>query len=88
MNPFVTVQDAVAAFADWMEPTPAELDAIERELPAILADAERLDVLVSAVRVPSDVNVRRERRSRRRMLDARRTLANRTPATAAGGEAA
>ncbi|MFJ2568624.1 DUF6284 family protein, partial [Streptomyces sp. NPDC087568] len=33
MNPIVTVQDAVTAFADFMEPTAAELDAIELEMP-------------------------------------------------------
>ncbi|MFJ2568697.1 DUF6284 family protein, partial [Streptomyces sp. NPDC087568] len=38
MNHIVTLQDAVTAFADFMEPTAAELDAIELEMPVILAD--------------------------------------------------
>ncbi|MFF7204237.1 DUF6284 family protein [Streptomyces sp. NPDC008141] len=33
MNNIVTVQDVVTAFADFMEPTNAELDAIEQEMP-------------------------------------------------------
>ncbi|MFF9802629.1 DUF6284 family protein, partial [Streptomyces rochei] len=33
MNHIVTVQEAVTAFAPWMEPTDAELDAIELEMP-------------------------------------------------------
>ena len=43
MDHIVTVQDAVTAFADFMEPTNTELDAIEREMPVILADVELLD---------------------------------------------
>lgn len=43
MEHIVTVQDAVTAFADWIEPTAAELDAIEQEMPAILADVDLLD---------------------------------------------
>ncbi len=46
MNHIVTVQDAVTAFADFMEPTDAELDAIEQEMPVILADVDLLDAQI------------------------------------------
>lgn len=79
MNPIVTVQDAVIAFADWIEPTDAELDAIEQGMPAILADVDLLDAqIITLDRVPSEVDTRRVRRARNRVLAARRTLANRT----------
>ncbi len=44
MEPIVTVQEAVTAFAEWLEPTAAELDAIEREMPLITAQVDELDV--------------------------------------------
>ncbi|MFG2793003.1 DUF6284 family protein [Streptomyces sp. NPDC048419] len=85
MSPIVTVQDAVTAFTDWIEPTAAELDAIERELPAILADVDLLDAqIITLDRVPSELDARRIRRARRKVLAERRALANRT---AAGGAA-
>jgi hypothetical protein len=86
MSPIVTVQEAVTAFADWIEPTNAELDAIEQELPAILADVDLLDTqIITLDRVPSELDARRIRRARRKVLAERRTLANRTAAT--GGAA-
>ncbi|MFF0025648.1 DUF6284 family protein [Streptomyces sp. NPDC005496] len=79
MEHIVTVQDAVTAFADFMEPTPAELDAIEREMPVILADVELLDAQILTLdRTPNEVNARRIRRARRRALAARVALVNRT----------
>jgi hypothetical protein len=86
MSPIVTVQDAVTAFADWIEPTNAELDAIEQELPAILADVDLLDAqIITLDRAPNELDARRIRRAHRRVLAARRTLANRSNAT--GGAA-
>ncbi|MEU5092121.1 DUF6284 family protein [Streptomyces sp. NPDC021356] len=80
MDHIVTVQDAVTAFAPWMEPTDAELDAIEREMPVILADVELLDAhIVTLDRTPSELDARRIRRARRRALAARVALVNRTP---------
>ncbi|MFD7051603.1 DUF6284 family protein [Streptomyces mirabilis] len=77
MNPIVTVQDAVTAFADFMEPTAAELDAIEQEVPAILADVDLIDAQIIVLdRTPSELDVRRIRRARRRALAARLALTN------------
>ncbi|MFJ4808194.1 DUF6284 family protein [Streptomyces longwoodensis] len=78
MDHIVTVQDAVTAFADWMEPTDAELDAIELEMPLILADIETLDDrLTLLTRTPSELDERRARRDRHRVLAERAALANR-----------
>ena len=79
MNPIVTVQDAVTAFEDWIEPTAAELDAVEIEMPVILADVDLLDAQIMVLdRTPSELDVRRLRRARRRALAARVALVNRT----------
>ncbi|MET9051471.1 DUF6284 family protein [Streptomyces bacillaris] len=89
MNPIVTVQDAVTAFADFMEPTDAELDAIEQEMPVILADVDLLDAhIVTLDRTPTEVDERRIRRARRRALAARVALVNRTAGTRLPGGAA
>ncbi|MEU2329202.1 DUF6284 family protein [Streptomyces althioticus] len=89
MNPIVTVQDAVTAFADFMEPTNAELDAIEREMPVILADVELLDAYITTLdRIPTELDNRRIRRARRRALAARLALLNRTGAASLPGGAA
>ncbi|WP_122620215.1 DUF6284 family protein [Streptomyces sp. Tu 4128] len=82
MNHIVTVQDAVTAFADYMEPTKAELDAIEQEMPVILADVDLLDAqIVTLDRTPTEVDERRIRRARRRALAARVALVNRAAGT-------
>ncbi|MFD5456993.1 DUF6284 family protein [Streptomyces olivaceus] len=89
MNHIVTVQDAVTAFADFMEPTNAELDAIEREMPVILAGVDLVDAQITALdRVPNEVDNRRIRRARNRVLTARRELANRAAGTTLPGGAA
>ncbi|KUN75642.1 DUF6284 family protein [Streptomyces griseoruber] len=78
MNHIVTVQDVVTAFADWMEPTDAELDAIESEMPQILADIETLDDQLTLLdSAPRELDARRARRGRHRTLSERATLANR-----------
>jgi hypothetical protein len=89
MSTIVTVADAVTAFADFMEPTDAELDAIEEEMPAILADIDLTDALIHTMdRVPTELDIRRVRRACRRLLTERATLTNRTaPAVQAGGAA-
>ncbi|MFF3815485.1 DUF6284 family protein [Streptomyces bluensis] len=85
MQPIVTVQDAVTAFADFIEPTDAELDAIEREMPAILADVDLLDAqIITLDRTPTELDVRRIRRARRRLLTA---LANQATDAHRGGAA-
>ncbi|MFF0734104.1 DUF6284 family protein [Streptomyces chartreusis] len=88
MNHIVTVQDAVTAFADFMEPTDAELDAIEQEMPVILADVELLDAqIVTLDRTPTELDARRIRRARRRALATRVALINRTHESMPGGAA-
>ncbi|WDM14736.1 hypothetical protein J3S85_26430 [Streptomyces lavenduligriseus] len=88
MDLIVTVQDAVTAFADWIEPTSAELDAIEQEMPLILADVDLLDAhIITLDRTPSELDERRLRRARRRALAERAALANRTATVPAGGAA-
>ncbi|QUC62993.1 hypothetical protein IOD14_43065 [Streptomyces sp. A2-16] len=84
MEHIVTVQEAVTAFADYMEPTDAELDAIDREMPVILADIDLLDAHIATLdRTPSEMDERRIRRARRRALAARVDLINHT-VTASG----
>ncbi|WP_221348783.1 DUF6284 family protein [Streptomyces beigongshangae] len=73
------VQAVVTADVFDCEPTAAELDAIEREMPFILAGVELLDAQITTLdRTPSELDARRIRRARRRVLAARRELANRS----------
>ncbi|MFF5254866.1 DUF6284 family protein [Streptomyces leeuwenhoekii] len=88
MNHIVTVQNAVTAFADFMEPTDAELEAIEREMPLVLAQVDLLDAqIVCLDRVPNELDTRRIRRALGRVLAARAALANRTDTLQSGGAA-
>ncbi|MET8221853.1 DUF6284 family protein [Streptomyces sp. NPDC005301] len=85
MEHIVTVQDAVTAFADFIEPTNAELDAIEQEMPLILADVDLLDAqIITLDRTPTEVDARRIRRARRRALAARLALHNRAAGRTGG----
>lgn len=78
MSHIVTVQDAVTAFADFIEPTDAELEAIEQEMPLILARVDLLDAqIITLDRTPTELDTRRIRRARNRVLSERRALANR-----------
>ncbi|MFF3927073.1 DUF6284 family protein [Streptomyces hirsutus] len=89
MNHIVTVQEAVTAFADFIEPTNAELDAIEQEMPVILADVDLLDAhIITLDRTPTELDARRIRRARRRALAARVALLNRTADASLPGGAA
>ncbi|RZU22089.1 DUF6284 family protein [Streptomyces sp. BK239] len=89
MKHIVTVQDAVTAFADFMEPTAAELNAIEMESPLILAEVDLLDAQIKAMDRPmNEVDGRRIRRARNRVLAARRDLVNRTAGVSLSGGAA
>ncbi|MFB7335842.1 DUF6284 family protein [Streptomyces adustus] len=85
----ITVLDAVTAFADFIEPTDAELSAIESEMPLILADVELIDAQIIAMdHAPNDVDARRIRRALARVLAERAKLTNRTASmTPAGGAA-
>ncbi|MFD9466739.1 DUF6284 family protein [Streptomyces sp. NPDC060027] len=81
--------DAVTAFADWMEPTDAELSAIEAEMPLILADVALVDAQITAMdHAPDDVDSRRVRRALARVLAERAKLTNRTADTTLAGGAA
>ncbi|MDX3779631.1 DUF6284 family protein [Streptomyces europaeiscabiei] len=89
MKFIVTVQDAVTAFADFIEPTNAELDAIELEAPLILAEVDLLDAQIIALNhMPNEVDAKRLRRAFGRVLEERRALANRTAAERTAGGAA
>lgn len=59
------------------EPTAAELAAIEGEMPLILAEVELLDAQIMVLDRPvCELDARRLRRARRKVLAARRDLAN------------
>ncbi|MFD0224855.1 DUF6284 family protein [Streptomyces hirsutus] len=89
MDHIVTVQEAVTAFADFVEPTAAELDAIELEMPVILADVDLLDAHITTLdRIPTELDARRIRRARRRALAARVALLNRPADASLPGGAA
>lgn len=67
------------------EPDPAELAAIDAELPAILAEVDLLDARLMVLdRAPTEVDARRVRRARSRLMAARRNLANRRDLPAGG----
>ncbi|MEU5978817.1 DUF6284 family protein [Streptomyces sp. NPDC047315] len=87
--PDLTIADAATAFAPWLEPTGAELDAIEAELPVILAEVDELDAyIVTLDRTPTELDKRRLRRALTRVLHARRNLANHTADAGLAGDAA
>ncbi|MGW7256118.1 DUF6284 family protein [Streptomyces sp. NPDC054834] len=89
MNPIVTVQEAVTAFADWIEPTDAELAAIEQEMPLILAEVDLIDAQIMTLdRTPTELDTRRTRRALARVLAERTILANRTAGASVPGGAA
>ncbi|MER7685619.1 DUF6284 family protein [Streptomyces sp. NPDC097610] len=88
MKDIVTVQEAVTAFADWNEPTAAEMAAIESEMPLILADVDLIDAQIIAMdHTPNEVDTRRVRRALARVLTEYRILANRTADETVGGAA-
>ncbi|MFE2304413.1 DUF6284 family protein [Streptomyces sp. NPDC059445] len=88
MNPIVAVQEAVTAFEPWMEPTDAELDLIELEMPVILADVDLIDAQIIAMdHTPNEVDTRRVRRALARALAERAKLTNRTAGTVPAGVA-
>ncbi|MER6597462.1 DUF6284 family protein [Streptomyces parvus] len=90
MKSIAALQAAVTAAAPFGgEPSNAELDAIDREMPLILADVALLDAQIMTIdRTPSELDARRIRRARRRVLAARRELANRSADVSLSGGAA
>ncbi|MGA5470056.1 DUF6284 family protein [Streptomyces arboris] len=77
MKSIAALQAVVTATPFDGEPSDGELDAIELEMPAILADVVLLDALIMTIdRTPTELDQRRIRRAARRVLAARRALAN------------
>ncbi|MFJ5799736.1 DUF6284 family protein [Streptomyces decoyicus] len=88
MKNIVPVQAGVTAADLDREPTAAELDAIEAEMPLISAQVELLDVQIMMLdRTPSELDTQRIRRALRRVLVARREVANLSAAVIAWGGA-
>ncbi|RST18547.1 hypothetical protein E2C00_27550 [Streptomyces sp. WAC05374] len=82
MEPIAALQAVVTATAFDGEPSNAELDAIEHELPLILVEVELLDAQIMTLDRPvSELDERRIRRARNRVLAARRDLTNKAAAT-------
>ncbi|MBT2368027.1 hypothetical protein J7E88_22605 [Streptomyces sp. ISL-10] len=70
------------------EPTAAELDAIDREMPLIAAEVDLLDAQIMTLDRPaSELDERRIRRARNRVMAARRDLTNRATTALTGGAA-
>ncbi|MCI0385431.1 DUF6284 family protein [Streptomyces sp. CNQ085] len=77
MTHIAALQAVVTADPADGEPSAAELDAIEHEMPLITAEVELLDARITTLdRTPSELDARRLRRARR-VLAARRALVNR-----------
>ncbi|WP_371612612.1 DUF6284 family protein [Streptomyces clavifer] len=85
MQIIVALQAVVTATPSHIEPSAAELDAIEQEMPLILAEVELLDVQIMTIDRPvSELDERRIRRAGRKVLAARRVLANKATAQVPG----
>ncbi|WP_330261736.1 DUF6284 family protein [Streptomyces sp. NBC_00539] len=89
MKPIAALHDVVTPWSDGLEPSDAELDAIETEMPVVLAEVELLDALIAMLDRPaSEFDARRIRRAHNRVLTARRNAANRATGTQVSGDAA
>ncbi|MFF3647373.1 DUF6284 family protein [Streptomyces sp. NPDC002181] len=90
MKHIIALQNLAAPWSDGLEPTDAELNAIEAEMPVVLAEVELLDALIVLLDRPaSEFDGRRIRRAHHRVLAARRDAANRAAAGAqVSGDAA
>ncbi|MFW3473278.1 DUF6284 family protein [Streptomyces microflavus] len=89
MKSIAALQAVVTATPFDGEPTDDELDAIEMEMPAILADVDLLDAQIMTIdRIPTELDQQRIRRARRQVLAARRDLASRAANLAVPGGAA
>ncbi|APE21704.1 MULTISPECIES: DUF6284 family protein [Streptomyces] len=88
MQSIITLPVTSAALSFDGEPSDAELDAIETEMPLVLADVELLDAVIKTLDRPvSKLDERRIRRARNRVVAARRGLTNRVTAVQSGGAA-
>ncbi|MEU9082484.1 DUF6284 family protein [Streptomyces sp. NPDC048357] len=89
MKSIAALQSIVTPWSDGLEPSDAELDAIEQEMPLILAEVELLDALIVLLdRTASEFDGRRIRRAHNRVLAARRDAANRATGMQVSGDAA
>ncbi|MEW1545302.1 DUF6284 family protein [Streptomyces tsukubensis] len=89
MKSIAALQAVVTAVPFDGEPSAAELDAIDAEMPLIAAEIDLLDAeIITLDRTPTMLDARRMRRAVGRVLDERRALANRTAATVQAGGAA
>ncbi|WP_121829684.1 DUF6284 family protein [Streptomyces sp. S1] len=85
MKSIAALQAVVTANPFDGEPSDAELDAIEQELPLILAEVDLLDAQIMTIDRPvTELDERRLRRARNRVLAARRGLTNRAGIALAG----
>ncbi|MFI0925130.1 DUF6284 family protein [Streptomyces sp. NPDC021012] len=88
MKSIITLPATSGALAFDGEPSGVELDAIEQEMPLILAEVELLDAQIKTLDRPAvKLDERRIRRARNRVVAARRDLANRVGVVRAGGAA-
>ncbi|MFE5239925.1 MULTISPECIES: DUF6284 family protein [unclassified Streptomyces] len=88
MQTIVALQPLVTAASLDVEPSAAELDAIDREMPLIRAEVELLDAQIMTIDRPAnELDTRRVRRARNRVLAARRDLTNRASTVQSGGAA-
>ncbi|WP_327368999.1 DUF6284 family protein [Streptomyces sp. NBC_01217] len=88
MKTIAALQNLVTAASLDSGPSAAELDAIELEMPLIRAEVELLDAQIMTLdRTPTELDERRIRRAGRKVLAARRALANRTTMVLTGGAA-
>ncbi|MFF1493176.1 DUF6284 family protein [Streptomyces sp. NPDC058304] len=89
MESIAALQNRVTPWSDGLVPSDAELNAIEAEMPVVLAEVELLDALIVLLDRPaSEFDARRIRRAHNRVLAARRDLANRTADSSKSGDAA
>ncbi|OII63249.1 hypothetical protein BJP40_24925 [Streptomyces sp. CC53] len=88
MKSIAALQAVVTATSFDGEPSDEELDAIEQELPLILAEVDLLDAQIMTIDRPAtELDVRRIRRARHRVLTERRDLTNRAGTVLSGGAA-
>ncbi|MEU0135655.1 DUF6284 family protein [Streptomyces sp. NPDC006296] len=88
MQTIAALQALVTAASLDFEPSVAELDAIDREMPLIRAEVALLDAQIMTIDRPTnELDTRRVRRARNRVLAARRDLTNRAGTEHTGGAA-
>ncbi|WP_327349446.1 DUF6284 family protein [Streptomyces sp. NBC_01321] len=88
MKTIAALQTLVTAASLDFEPSAAELDAIELEMPLIRAEVELLDAQIMTIDRPAnELDVRRVRRAHNRVMAARRDLTNRATSPLTGGAA-